>query len=242
MSPRSLNPTELDALDALLTDIEADLDAGDLDAARGLLNEAQALAGPEHPDVFHAQAMIAWEKAGPAAARPFLERAVAAAPEHADARHALGIVCEAVEDFDGMVEQFLAVRELDTRADRKAGVGSKSELDFIERVAEEVLEGVPEEFAERLRGVPIVLEPRPSQGIVAEGFDPRAFGLFEGLEDGQSDGLALAPTRIVLFCSNLLTAFPDDDDLAEQIEITILHEVGHFFGLDEDGVARLGLE
>ncbi|RPI57721.1 MAG: hypothetical protein EHM50_11480, partial [Lysobacterales bacterium] len=58
----------------------------------------------------------------------------------------------------------------------------------------------------------------------------------------QGDRLALAPTRIVLFCSNLLVGFPDRDELAEQIEITILHEIGHFFGLDEDAVARLGLE
>lgn len=239
---RTLNPTELDALDALLADLEADLDAQDLPAARAQLKEAEQLAGADYPDVLHAAAMIAWEDAGPEAARPLLEQVVAANPDHADARHALGIVCEAVDDFAGMVEQFQAVRELDARADRRAGVGSKADLDFIERVAEQVLEGVPEEFAERLRGVPVVLEPRPSEGIVAEGFDPRAFGLFEGLESGQEDRIVLAPTRIVLFCSNLLTAYPEDDDLAEQIEITILHEVGHFFGLDEDDVARLGLE
>mgnify|MGYP005813335487 CR=1 FL=1 len=50
-----------------------------------------------------------------------------------------------------------------------------------------------------------------------------------------------APTRIVLFTSNLLASFADDD-LEEQVEITVLHEVGHYFGLDENDMVRLGLE
>ena len=77
-----------------------------------------------------------------------------------------------------------------------------------------------------------------------EGFDPRALGLFEGADDaGQRSGeIQVAPTRIVLFYANLLASFPDEDALREEIDITIRHEVGHFFGLDEDDMERLGLE
>ena len=41
---------------------------------------------------------------------------------------------------------------------------------------------------------------------------------------------------------NLEASFPERDALAEEIEVTILHELGHYFGLDEDDVERLGLE
>jgi predicted Zn-dependent protease with MMP-like domain len=89
-----------------------------------------------------------------------------------------------------------------------------------------------------------VLEARPAEALVREGFDPRALGLFEGQGDlGQHSGATHdAPTRIVLFYANLLASFPDEDALREEIEVTILHEIGHFFGLDEDDMERLGLE
>jgi predicted Zn-dependent protease with MMP-like domain len=92
--------------------------------------------------------------------------------------------------------------------------------------------------------VPIVLEPRPHPDLVREGFDPRSLGLFEGLEHGRLEAgeAAVAPTRIVLYYANMLADFPEHDELADEIEITILHEVGHFFGLDEDDLERLGLE
>jgi predicted Zn-dependent protease with MMP-like domain len=218
MERRKLNPTEKDALEHLLRDLDADLDAESFDEAAELLAEAETLAGVDHPEVVYARALLEWERTGPEAARPFLVRVVELDPEHADARHALALMYEAEDDHAGMVEQFLEVLRL------------------------EVLANVPEEFRERLGEVPVVLEPRPSPGIVGEGFDPRAFGLFEGLEDRQAEELAVQPTRVVLFCANLLAAFPDDEQLAEQIEITILHELGHFFGLDEEDVARLGLE
>jgi predicted Zn-dependent protease with MMP-like domain len=46
----------------------------------------------------------------------------------------------------------------------------------------------------------------------------------------------------VLFWANLLASGDDDELLAEQVEVTILHEIAHFFGLDEDEIVRLGLE
>jgi predicted Zn-dependent protease with MMP-like domain len=240
--PNELSPAQADALEHLLTDFEQQLNDKNLDTAAELLAEAREFAGTDHPEVVYAEALLAWEQQGPVAAEPILARALKLDPDHADAHHALAIVCELEGERERMIEHFVAVRRLDAAADGKAGLGSRSDFDFMERIAQEVLAGVPEEFRERLEDVPIVLEPRPSEGIVREGFDPRAFGLFEGLEEAHSDHLALAPTRIVLFCSNLLAAFPHEEDLAEQIEITILHEVGHFFGLDEDDVARLGLE
>ncbi|MCA9711264.1 MAG: metallopeptidase family protein, partial [Myxococcales bacterium] len=111
------------------------------------------------------------------------------------------------------------------------------------RVAARLLEGLPEPFASRLADVPVVLEPRPGAALVADGFDPRAFGLFEGPEDfgRRSHAVTDRPSRIVLFWANLLDAFGDETQLHAEVEVTLLHEIGHFFGLDEDGVDALGL-
>ncbi|MCA9663920.1 MAG: metallopeptidase family protein, partial [Myxococcales bacterium] len=85
---------------------------------------------------------------------------------------------------------------------------------------------------------------RPHWDVVADGFDPRALGMFEGPDDFGQRILELAPmtSRIVLFTANLVASFADPEDLEEEVRVTVLHEVGHYFGLDEDGVAALGLE
>lgn len=169
-----------------------------------------------------------------------LRALVAEAPDDPELRYELALACEDAGDFAGMVREYLQVRHLDARHDRDDGIGTREEVDLIERVAAEVLDALPEPFASRLAGVPVVLEARPSLALVREGFDPRAFGLFEGpmVTDGDH-GLEL-PARIVLFTSNLLASFAGDE-LADEVRITVLHEVGHYFGLDEDDMERLGL-
>ncbi|MCA9651243.1 MAG: metallopeptidase family protein, partial [Myxococcales bacterium] len=166
-------------------------------------------------------------------------------PGLADARYALARLLDEAGEHAARTEHDLAVLRLDAAAHRRAGLGGRRDLALIEEVAAEVLDRLPEPFASRLHDVPIVLEPRPGEAIVAEGFDPRAFGLFEGPDDHgrrRIDGIDPRPTRIVVFFANLLDAFGrDDEDLREQIEITLLHEIGHYFGLDEDQVDALGL-
>ena len=134
--------------------------------------------------------------------------------------------------------------QLDSAADAADELETSEALDHITEVAESVLESLPEEFRSPLRNVPIVLESRPHPEVVKEGFDPRALGLFEGTEQANSADLEMpvtSPTRIVLFTANLLASFPERERLEEEIEVTLLHEIGHYFGLDEDQVDALGL-
>ena len=72
----------------------------------------------------------------------------------------------------------------------------------------------------------------------------RALGLFEGPTHGETQAVDAAPipTRIVVFADNLALDFPDPEDFADQVKITVLHELGHYFGLDEDDMVRLGLD
>ncbi len=231
-----------EALAAVREDIQVALEQGDFARAAALIDDMAADLGEDDPEVRFERAALAWEQQGPEAAIELLDALLRDCPDHADAHYARGFACEELDDYEGMVLHFLEVLRLDAEHDAQHGLGSEEELDFIEATAEEVLDSVPEQFRQLLADVPVVLEPRPHPDIVREGFDPRSLGLFEGVDHGHRGGDHTRPTRIVLFHANLLAEFPDREVLAEEIEITLLHEIGHFFGLDEDDVERLGLQ
>lgn len=220
------------------------INLGEYERAEALLDELADDYGDDEPELLYERAVLVWERDGPLAAVTLLDELLAAEPEHADAHYLRGLACAECDDGEGMVEHFLLTLELDAELADDLGLGTPDELDFIETTAEQVLARVPVEFRERLRNVPIVLEPRPHPSLVREGFDPRSLGLFEGLEHGRVEAgePVLAPTRIVLYFANLLADFPERDELTDEIEITMLHEIGHFFGLGEDDLERLGLE
>jgi predicted Zn-dependent protease with MMP-like domain len=71
--------------------------------------------------------------------------------------------------------------------------------------------------------------------VVVREFDPdepSLFGLYEEHE--------FLPAQVTVFRRPLVEAFPDEGELAEQIRITVLHELGHHFGLDEGRLDELG--
>jgi predicted Zn-dependent protease with MMP-like domain len=238
----SVDAADRAVLDHLVREALELLDAERLDAAAKNLVEARSIA-PNDASVLAALGELAWARGELDAALEHLRAAVAADPELADAHYAIARLHHDAGELALAVPHDVQVLRLDAAAHRRAGLGGRRHLAMIEEAAVRTLEELPEPFASRLRDVPIVLEPRPSQAIVEEGFDPRALGLFEGPDDFGRHSLAVAerPSRIVLFFANLLDAFADDDELLEQVEVTLLHEIGHFFGLDEDQVDALGL-
>jgi predicted Zn-dependent protease with MMP-like domain len=231
------------------------INLGDYEQAEALIEELGEDYGDDDVELLYERAVLLWERDGPQAATATLDELLDGDPEHADAHYLRGLIYAEAGSGNGkdsaserharMVEHFLETLRLDAlELDDSIDDEDNDDLDFIEETAERVLAHVPAEFGDRLRGVPIVLEPRPHPDLVREGFDPRSLGLFEGLEHGRLEAGegAVAPTRIVLYYANLLADFPDQEELADEIEITILHEIGHFFGLDEDDLERLGLE
>jgi predicted Zn-dependent protease with MMP-like domain len=233
-----------DDLDQCWAQVHEAVELGDFALAESLIDALADALGDEDPEVMYERAVLAWDQHGPEQAITLLDELLRLEPEHSDAHYARAFACEEAGDREGMIHHFLEVLRLDALIADEQELGTEDDLDFIEAVAGQVLARVPAEFREHLRDVPIVLEARPHPDIVREGFDPRALGLFEGLEQGrlEAGAAALTPTRIVLFHSNLLADFPNREQLAEEIEITVLHEIGHFFGLDEDDVERLGLQ
>ncbi len=232
-----LSEAQLAALEDHLADLDSCLEEGDVEGARTSLAAARELAGDDDADVIYGRALIAWEEGDLGLAARELRGLLEADPDFADAHHTLGLVLEELDDKPGKVHHFMRARELDARHDETAESIGRAVTEHIENVAREVLDGLPDELGRKLRHVPVLLEDRPGATLVAEGFDPRAFGLFEGPPHGDD---APAPTRIVLYTHNIVAAF-GTDDLDAQVEITVLHEVGHYFGLDEDDLVHLGL-
>jgi predicted Zn-dependent protease with MMP-like domain len=109
-----------------------------------------------------------------------------------------------------------------------------------------VLERLPKEFRSRLHNVEIVVEKRPAQArLRALGIDPRdeaLYGLYEGtpLSERSVFEPPLLPDKITIFSEPLLRDFPDPDELRRQIRLTVLHEIAHYFGMDEEEIEDLG--
>jgi len=104
-------------------------------------------------------------------------------------------------------------------------------FDAIVRAA---LAELPPEFGAALENVAVVIEPCNAD-------DPDLYGLFEGVpltEGGPGPGEL--PNRIAIYEDTLVADFPDPDKLRAEIRVTVLHELGHAIGLDEDRLEELG--
>ena len=89
------------------------------------------------------------------------------------------------------------------------------------------LDSVPRELAGRLENVAVVVEDEHPD-------DPDLFGLFE--EE------PYLPAKITIFRLPLEESFPDPDELEREIRITVLHELAHYFGIDEARLEELGYD
>lgn len=179
------------------------------------------------------------------AAAGVLEALLDADPEDSDAHHLLGDVLEESSDFGRALPHFLETLRLDTLASKeRLPTELEEELDATLEHLQHVVEELPGVWRARLQGVPLLVQPLPTEDMVRGGLDPRALGLFEGPTHMDTEGFdqAPVPTRIVLFAENLALDFPEADDFREQVRVTVLHELGHYFGLDEDDMVRLGLD
>ncbi|HEY2371938.1 MAG TPA: metallopeptidase family protein [Gaiellaceae bacterium] len=106
-------------------------------------------------------------------------------------------------------------------------------MTFEERV-DVVLRSLPAELREAIRNVEITVEEEYPE-------DPDLFGLYEGVPlPERGDWAGSLPDRIRIFRRPLAESFPDPAELEAEIRITVLHEVAHYFGIDEDRLEDLG--
>jgi len=113
--------------------------------------------------------------------------------------------------------------------------------------AEGIVAKIQRRLPSELRGlaekVPVIFYDWPTPEILQEEFDPDILGLFVGephsVEQGLGNGV---PTHILLFVESIFDEAEGDWDIfREEVRLTYLHELGHYFGWDEDELETRGL-
>ena len=105
--------------------------------------------------------------------------------------------------------------------------------DRFEQLVADALDTLPDQFARLLRNVVVLVE---------DGTDPHLLGLYEGvpLTERLSDYSAALPDRITIYRTAICAICDTEQDVAEEVRATVVHEVGHFFGIDDERLHDLG--
>ncbi len=115
---------------------------------------------------------------------------------------------------------------------------------FDQAVAD-ALDRIPEEFLRHIREVPVLVEEEPSAEVLEDlevPEDETLFGAYFGVPAGEKSvfDTAVEPDVIVIYKRPLEACCETLEELIEEIEITVVHEIAHHFGIDEDVLARYG--
>ncbi len=137
-------------------------------------------------------------------------------------------------------------RRRGSRTARGRGASRLTSHRRFEDLVDEALATIPMPFAAALEEVAIVIDDEPSpeqlnQNEMEQG--DTLYGLYEGVPRTEwgADWLA-EPNRIVLFRLPLEADFADPDDLADEVWITVVHELAHHLGIDDDRLHALGVD
>ncbi|MCS5636194.1 MAG: metallopeptidase family protein [Myxococcota bacterium] len=212
-------------------------------------------SGGEQPTYSAFEGHVLFEMGAYAEARRVLERAAATDADSPHILYSLGLVLERIA---------LAGEESVSEADREAAkdaaevafqranaldplqfpIPVPASAEFFEEVIGEALDNLPRSIREYVADVPILVEDFPDLGlVVGERLSPQLLGLFMGVPRTEASATEQVPDldRIMLFKGNLEKICRDREELIEQIQITVRHEIGHYLGLDENDLERLGL-
>jgi len=114
----------------------------------------------------------------------------------------------------------------------------------FEHLVTEAVESIPQQFRDHMRNIAVVVEDEPSDELLDEmGIEPPGtlLGLYQGtpLTERPWDYGNQLPDRVVLYQGPIEDASDDDDDVMVCIGETLIHEVGHYFGFDEDELEEI---
>lgn len=105
----------------------------------------------------------------------------------------------------------------------------------FEELVGEALDELPTELVRAMDNVVVLVEERHPE-------EPELLGLYDGvaLTERASDYGGVLPDRITLYRGALAEMCADEDELREEVAVTVVHEVAHHFGIDDETLHRLG--
>ena len=111
------------------------------------------------------------------------------------------------------------------------------EPERFDLLVDQALDGIPDELARLVRNVVVLVEDEPPEGEPDD-----LLGLYDGVALTERDStLAVQlPDRIFIFRGPLLDFCDTEAQLVEEVRITVVHEIAHHFGIDDDRLHELG--
>ncbi len=108
--------------------------------------------------------------------------------------------------------------------------------EHFEELVSAALDGVPPELAALMDNVVVLVEPKPPAD------DPDLLGLYDGvpLTERDSGYTFREPDRILIFREPLLDMCDTETQLVDEVRITVVHEIAHHFGIDDEALHGLG--
>ena len=116
-------------------------------------------------------------------------------------------------------------------------------LAHAEREVAAVIDALPAALRKEAREVTVSYERKPAPALIADGIEEDTLGLFVGSALPERIHAAPIPQQIILYLENILEMGEGDlEFFREDVRETFLHELGHYLGLDEDGLTERGLD
>jgi len=232
------------AADLAVLEAQALNDLGRSDEALGRIEVALRLA-LGRGDALHEKGVALFDLSRFAEAKVVLVRAIAIQPDDAYSHQMMGLALEALGDIDGADKELKRALELAPGELFPPVMIPASEF---QKEIDTVIEKLPDDRRARVKGIRLEVADLPDPtdlAAVKPPFPPTILGLYRGpvgkgphvVKAGDGE----APS-IVLYRKNLARAVKTRAELTEQIRDTLLHEIGHLEGLDEDDLRRRGME
>jgi len=232
------------AADLAVLEAQALNDLGRSDEALTRVDVALRMA-PSRGDALHEKGVALFDLSRFAEAKVALDRALAIQPEDAYSHQILGLTLEQLGDKPG-AEKALA-KALELAPEELAAPVLISFAEFKKEIEDVIATLAPDRRA-RVKAIKIEIADLPDPrdlDAVKPPFPPTILGLYRG-PVGKGAHPHIVPTTdeasIVLYRKNLARAVKTRAELSEQIRDTLLHEIGHLEGLDEDDLRRRGME
>lgn len=117
----------------------------------------------------------------------------------------------------------------------------------FEEQVRKAIDRIPAEFQAAMKNIAILIETWPgpeAEELMEDDPDGVLYGFYQGvpLPERSADYSGMLPDVIYLYQKPLEEDFPDREELIREIEITLVHEIAHYFGFDEEILARYGYD
>ncbi|GMU10251.1 metallopeptidase family protein [Corallococcus caeni] len=217
---------------------------GECEAALKSLDQALTHM-PRSPDAQLERGIALFELCRFAPAQEAFERVLKDAPDEPWAHHYLGLIAERRKDAREAKKRFTRAQVL---APEELPPPVALEEAAFDRAVEDAMRALPSQVKQYMDNVTLAVEDLPSdEDLLGQQppLSPCILGVFRGTPVGERSVMDAAdhfPPSIVLYQKNLERFARTREELIEQIGITVMHEVGHLMGLDEDDLWERGLD